>query len=123
MGRNTWFLIRNTRSFIVALSPITYVSVPSYVPFRGAMFYLACTACAWQSEAADLSACPDRGVPIDLRYAAVDIPPQNGMPDHWRYGEHLPIRAPERAVSLGERGTPLLRWARLGGQLGVPGLQ
>ncbi len=86
------------------------------------MFYLACTACAWQSEDADLSACPDCGVTIDLRYATVDIPLQNGLPGIWRYGAHLPIRAPERAVSLGEGGTPLLRSARLGGQLGVPEL-
>jgi threonine synthase len=83
------------------------------------MFHLACTMCAWQSEDADLSACPDCGATIDLRYAAADIPLQNGLPGIWRYSAHLPIRVPERAVSLGEGGTPLLRSARLGGELGV----
>jgi len=86
------------------------------------MFYLACTACAWQSEDADLSACPDCGATIDLRYAAADIPIRDDLPGIWRYGAHLPVRAPDRAVSLGEGGTPLLRSARLGYELGLPDL-
>jgi threonine synthase len=86
------------------------------------MFHLACTLCAWQSEDADLSACPDCGATIDVRYESTDIPRQDGLPGIWRYSAHLPIRAPERAVSLGEGGTPLLRAARLGIELGVPEL-
>ena len=86
------------------------------------MFYLACTACAWQSEYADLSACPDCGATIDVRYESPDIPRQDGLLGIWRYGAHLPVRAPERAVSLGEGGTPLLRSARLGIELGAPEL-
>ncbi len=83
------------------------------------MFHLVCTMCAWHSEDADLSACPDCGATIDLRYAAADIPLQKSLPGIWRYSAHLPIRVPERAVSLGEGGTPLLRSARLGIELGV----
>jgi threonine synthase len=86
------------------------------------MFHLVCTMCAWQSEDADLSACPDCGATIDVRYESSDIPRQGGLPGIWHYGARLPIRAPERAVSLGEGGTPLLRSARLGIELGVPDL-
>ena len=86
------------------------------------MFHLACTMCAWHSEDADLSACPDCSATIDLRYAAADIPLRESLPGIWRYSAHLPIRAPERAVSLGEGGAPLLRSARLGGELGLPEL-
>jgi threonine synthase len=39
-----------------------------------------------------------------------------------RYHELLPIGAPEHAVSLGERTTPLLPLPRVGAALGVPGL-
>lgn len=86
------------------------------------MFYLACTACAWRSEDTDLSACPDCDATIDVRYESPDIPRLDGLQGIWRYGAHLPVRAPERAVSLGEGGTPLLRSARLGIELGVPEL-
>jgi threonine synthase len=86
------------------------------------MFHLACTTCAWQSEDADLSACPNCGATIDVRYESPNIPRQDGLPGIWRYGAHLPIREPERAVSLGEGGTPLLRSARLGIELGVTAL-
>jgi threonine synthase len=86
------------------------------------MFQLACTSCDWRSEDADLSACPDCGAIIDLRYASPNIPRQGGLPGIWRYAGHLPIAAPERAVSLGEGGTPLLASVRLGDELGVPDL-
>src|SRR5689334_17845569 len=86
------------------------------------MFHLACTSCAWQSDDADLSACPDCGATIDVRYAVADIPIQPSLPGIWRYGAHLPVRAADRAVSLGEGGTPLLRSARLGSELGMPEL-
>ena len=83
------------------------------------MFHLACTVCSWQSRDADLSACPACGATIDVRYDAPDIPIQAGLPGIWRYSAHLPIRAPEHAVCLGEGGTPLLRSARLGSDMGV----
>jgi len=86
------------------------------------MFHLACTICAWQAEDADLSACPDCGATIDLRYASPDIPLQNNLPGIWRYGAHLPLRSLERAISLGEGSTPLLRSARLGIELAMPEL-
>lgn len=83
------------------------------------MFHLACTVCSWQSRDADLSACPACGATIDVRYDAPDIPIQAGLPGIWRYSAHLPIPAPEHAVCLGEGGTPLLRSARLGSDMGV----
>jgi threonine synthase len=86
------------------------------------MFHLACTICAWHAEDADLSACPDCGATIDVRYESPDIPRQDGLPGIWRYSAHLPTRAPEHAVSLGEGGTSLLRSARLGIELGMPEL-
>jgi threonine synthase len=39
-----------------------------------------------------------------------------------RYHELLPIGAPEHAVSLGERMTPLVALPRVGAEIGVPGL-
>jgi threonine synthase len=42
--------------------------------------------------------------------------------DMRRYHELLPIGAPEHAVSLGERMTPLLPLPRVGAAIGVPGL-
>jgi threonine synthase len=39
-----------------------------------------------------------------------------------RYHELLPIGAPENAVTLGERTTPLLPLPRVGSELGIPGL-
>src|SRR6266542_3806588 len=43
-------------------------------------------------------------------------------PGMWRYRELLPMREPERAVSLGEGATALLRVPRLADRIGVPGL-
>jgi len=40
----------------------------------------------------------------------------------WRYQEFLPLREPERRVSLGESWTPLLEVPRLADHLGLPGL-
>jgi threonine synthase len=42
-------------------------------------------------------------------------------PGLWRYAEGLPVR-PERAVSLGEGGTPLVECGRVGAALGLPRL-
>jgi threonine synthase len=43
-------------------------------------------------------------------------------PDLSRFHELLPVGAPEHAVSLGERVTPLLPLPRTGAAIGVPGL-
>jgi threonine synthase len=44
------------------------------------------------------------------------------LPGLWRYRELLPLREPQRAVSLGEGATPLLRVPRLAERIGVQGL-
>jgi threonine synthase len=86
------------------------------------MFRLACTTCEWRSDDADLSACPECGATIDVRYDSPRIPLAPELPGIWRYAAHMPIRDWAQAVSLGEGGTPLLRSARLGSGLGLPEL-
>ena len=86
------------------------------------MFYLACTACAWRSDDADLSACPACGAIVDVEYDTPAIPARPDLPGIWRYAARLPLRDPAGAVSLGEGGTPLLRSAHLAAELGLPAL-
>ncbi|MFL6143662.1 MAG: threonine synthase [Labedaea sp.] len=43
-------------------------------------------------------------------------------PSLWRYHELLPVRAPERVLTLGEGMTPLIPLPRLGAEYGVPRL-
>ena len=86
------------------------------------MFQLACTGCDWLSTDADLSACPACGATLDVRYDSPDLPVDPGQPGIWRYAARLPLRDLAHAVSLGEGGTPLLRSARLGAELGLPEL-
>lgn len=86
------------------------------------MFRLACTSCDWQSDDADLSACPVCGATIDVRYASPEIVRRDDLPGIWGYGARLPVRDPARAVTLGEGNTPLLRSVRLGDELGLPNL-
>jgi threonine synthase len=87
------------------------------------MFRLACTACAWRSDDADLSACPVCGATIDIVYDSPQIPLRDELPGIWRYAARLPLHDTAHAVSLGEGGTPLLRAARLGDELGLPELR
>src|SRR5262245_60556932 len=87
------------------------------------MFYLACTACAWRSDDADLDACPACGAIVDVEYGASPIAARLDLPGIWRYAAHLPLRDVELAVSLGEGGTPLLRAARIVDAPGSPELQ
>jgi threonine synthase len=87
------------------------------------MFDLACTACDWQSADVDLSACPICGATIDICYDSPQIPVQADLPGIWRYAARLPLRDLAHAVSLGEGGTPLLRSARVGAELGLPELR
>lgn len=86
------------------------------------MFQLACTGCDWLSTDADLSACPACGATLDVRYDSPDLSVDPGQPGIWRYAARLPLRDLAHAVSLGEGGTPLLRSARLGAELGLPEL-
>jgi threonine synthase len=86
------------------------------------MFRLACTACAWRSDDADLSACPVCSAIIDVEYDTPQIAVRPNLPGIWRYAAHLPLRDPALAVSLGEGGTPLLPSAHLGKALGLPAL-
>src|SRR5262245_13633690 len=95
---------------------------PNDVLLRGAMFYLACTACAWEAPDADLSVCPDCGATIDVRYDAPQILARPDLPGIWRYAAHLPLHNVGLAISLGEGGTPLLRAARLTDAPGSPEL-
>src|SRR5262249_19578283 len=67
------------------------------------------------------------GPPLLARYdlGRVLVAPRDitgRRPDLWRYHELLPVRAPDRVVSLGEGMTPLLALPRLGRALGVPNL-
>jgi threonine synthase len=86
------------------------------------MFHLACTACDWRMSDADLSACPICGATVDIGYDAPALPVDARRPGIWRYAARLPLRDPVHEVSLGEGGTPLLRSARVGLELGLPEL-
>jgi threonine synthase len=92
--------------------------------------HLECGACrhrleperAWQL-------CPTCGGPLLARYdlgavaaAASRDDLERRPPGLWRYRELLPLREPERAVSLGEPATPLLEAPRLGERLDLAGL-
>jgi threonine synthase len=87
------------------------------------MFRLACTACAWRSDDADLSACPACGAIVDIEYDTPQIATRLDLPGIWRYAAHLPLHDVSLGVSLGEGGTPLLSSARLGSALGLPELR
>jgi threonine synthase len=78
-----------------------------------------CTACEPEPRRAPL------GVGFDLKAAgrALDrrtIEAARGS--IWRFGPLLPLRDPERAVSLGEGGTPLVRVTALNEAVGLPNL-
>jgi threonine synthase len=78
-----------------------------------------CTACETEPRRAPLE------VGFDLKAAgrALDrrtIEAARGS--IWRFGPLLPLRDPERAVSLGEGGTPLVRVTALNEAVGLPNL-
>ncbi|HZD37987.1 MAG TPA: threonine synthase [Actinomycetes bacterium] len=92
--------------------------------------HLECAACgmrldpdqAWQL-------CPSCDHPLLARYDLARLGEHTTLgdlgrrpPGLWRYRELLPLRAPERAVSLGEGATALLRVPRLAERVSVPGL-
>ncbi len=86
------------------------------------MFYLTCTACDWQSAGCRSERMPHmrRDDRHSLQIAGIPVQPE--LPGIWRYAAHLPLNDAAHAVSLGEGGTPLLRSAWLGGELGLPEL-
>ncbi|MEZ4731491.1 MAG: threonine synthase [Caldilineaceae bacterium] len=85
-------------------------------------FSLACTACAWQGEDADLNHCPACGATLELTYAATALPVAADQPGIWRYAARLPLHNLTHVVSLGEGNTPLLRSAQLSAELGLAAL-
>jgi threonine synthase len=89
--------------------------------------HLECAACGLRHEARRLqNLCTECGKPLlvryDLRRAAESLTKES-LPERvsslWRYRDVLPVAQEENIVSLGEGWTPLLRAARLGGQLGM----
>src|SRR4051812_21843065 len=92
---------------------------------------LECSACATTAEAAGLpTVCPACAQPWLVRYcrAAPAGPAGDGLAASgddrgmWRYRAFLPLTPGEEPVALGEGGTPLLRLARTGAQLGFEDL-
>lgn len=91
--------------------------------------HLACARCAAPAshrEVHQLCAC---GSPLLARYdvrAAARALTRGALrrrpPTLWRYRELLPLEPGERALTLGEGGTPLLHARRAGGALGLRGL-
>jgi threonine synthase len=70
------------------------------------------------------------GAPLLARYDLAQVAATVGpaqiaerAPDLWRYHELLPVRDPERVVTLGEGMTPLLDLPRHGARLGVSSLR
>ena len=92
--------------------------------------HLECGACGHQVEPERAwQLCPSCGGPLLARYdlgAVAATAPLDDLerrpPGLWRYRELLPLREPERAVSLGEPATPLLEAPRLGERVDLPGL-
>ncbi|MEP7023757.1 MAG: threonine synthase, partial [Actinomycetota bacterium] len=94
-----------------------------------ALTHLDCSRCQDRYEATELQGTCRCGAPLlaryDLRQAGSTASPEqiaSRPPTLWRYHELLPVSQPGAVVSLGEGMTPLLPMARLGRELGVPGL-
>jgi threonine synthase len=92
--------------------------------------HLQCAACWHRLEPErPWQLCPECTHPLLARYdldaigrAASVAEAERRPPGMWRYQELLPLREPERAVSLGEPATPLLAVPRLAGRLDLEGL-
>lgn len=91
--------------------------------------HLECAKCAREYDADALQQLCRCGSPLLARYDLASLSralaPHDLLlrePDLWRYHELLPVRNPDAVVTLGEGMTPLLRLARLGERLGLPGL-
>lgn len=86
------------------------------------MFRLSCTACDWNADDRDLSACPVCTSTLDVVYGSTSMPIEPGRTGIWRYAARLPLNHLEHIVSLGEGDTPLVRSAQLGAAMGLPEL-
>jgi threonine synthase len=92
--------------------------------------HLECAACGRRLQPEQpWQLCPACERPLLARYDLAQLGRRTCLddvgrrpPGLWRYRELLPLREPERAVSLGEGATALLRVPRLAERLGVPGL-
>lgn len=91
--------------------------------------HLECSRTGERYEADQVAGTSSAGAPLlaryDLERVRVSVTPQDiasRAPDLWRYHEVLPVRSPERIVSLGEGMTPLLSMSSFGKQAGVPQL-
>ena len=87
---------------------------------------LECPRCGMRYDADQVQGLCTCGSPLYARYdltrvaAAVDPPTLAGREASlWRYHELLPVRSPDRVVTLGEGMTPLLPLPRLGASLGL----
>src|SRR3954449_10978530 len=92
--------------------------------------HLECSRDGSQHDADVVQGTSPLGAPLlaryDLERAAATVSPARiatRAPDLWRYHELLPVRDPERVVTLGEGMTPLLPLPRHGARIGLPGLR
>jgi threonine synthase len=91
---------------------------------------LECAACGRRLDPdQQWQLCPACDHPLLARYDLALLGRQASLadldrrpPGMWRYRDLLPLREPERAVSLGEGATPLLQVPRLAERTGIPGL-
>ena len=91
--------------------------------------HLDCPRCQQRYDADQLNGLCSCGSPLLARYdleaaaAALDRADLTGRaPSLWRYHELLPVRDPDRVVSMGEGMTPLVPLPRFGAAAGVPRL-
>jgi threonine synthase len=90
---------------------------------------LECARCGTVLDAERVQGTCSCGSPLLARYdldtVRRSVKPEQlagRAPTLWRYHELLPVRHPDRVVSLGEGMTPLLPLPRLGADLGLPRL-
>lgn len=95
-----------------------------------ALHHLECSKTGTEYDADVVQGTSAAGVPLLARYdlervaATVTREEIAGRePTLWRYHEVLPVRSPEKIVSLGEGMTPLLPMREFGRRVGVPGLR
>ncbi len=96
---------------------------------RSALTHLECSKCKLTYDAdvpQQLCSC---GGPLLARYdvtaAAATFTPANlasREPSLWRYAELLPLRDEENRVDLNERTTPIARFQKIGGEIGIRSL-
>jgi threonine synthase len=92
--------------------------------------HLECAACGHRLDSErPWQLCLECGHPLLARYDLAAIGQRASLaeverrpPGMWRYQELLPLREPDRAVSLGESVTPLLAVPRLAGRVDLEGL-